>query len=126
MMIRLAICAVSVAILSLCVVLAMPAQAADLWRASRARHVVYAPVVYGPRVVYEPEPLCYWCIRDAIYADTKLIAHLEANPDVDEADKAPWILGARADVHRLRRILGPVETVSVAPCCYWRKRLYVR
>jgi hypothetical protein len=29
-------------------------------------------------------------------------------------------------VHYLRRILGPVETVSVAPCCYWRKRLYVR
>ena len=26
----------------------------------------------------------------------------------------------------LEPILGPVETVSVAPCCYWRKRLYVR
>jgi hypothetical protein len=102
--------------------IATPAQSADLWRAGHARPVVYAPpVVYGPA-----EPLCFWCIRDAIYADTKLIAHLEANPDVDEMDKAPWILGARADVHRLRRILGPVETVSVAPCCYWRKRLYVR
>ena len=99
-----------------------PAQSADLWRAAHARPIVYAPpAVYGPA-----EPLCYWCIRDAIYVDTKLIAHLEANPDVDEADKAPWILGARADVHRLRRILGPVETVSAAPCCYWRKRLYVR
>ena len=95
---------------------AMPAQAADLWRAAHAPRIVYAP----------PEPWCYWCIRDAIYADTKLIAHLEANPDVDEADKAPWILGARADVHRLRRILGPVETVYAAPCCYWRKRMYVR
>jgi hypothetical protein len=101
---------------------AAPARAADLWRGAHAQRIVYAPpVVYGPA-----EPLCYWCIRDAIYVDTKLIAHLEANPDVDEADKAPWILGARADVHRLRRILGPVETVSVAPCCYWRKRLYVR
>jgi hypothetical protein len=98
-----------------------PAQAADLWRGVHAR-----PIVYAPPVAYPVEPLCYWCIRDAIYVDTKLIAHLEANPDVDEADKAPWILGARADVHRLRRILGPVETVSVAPCCYWRKRLYVR
>ena len=102
--------------------LAAPARAADLWRGAHAQRTVYAPpVVYGPA-----EPLCYWCIRDAIYVDTKLIAHLEANPDVDEADKAPWILGARADVHYLRRILGPVETVSVAPCCYWRKRLYVR
>jgi len=102
--------------------LATPAPAADLWRAAHAR-----PIVYVPSVVYwQAEPLCYWCIRDAIYVDTKLIAHLEANPDVDEADKAPWILGTRADVHRLRRILGPVETVSVAPCCYSRKRLYVR
>lgn len=102
--------------------LATPAQAADLWRGVHARPIVYAPpVVYGPA-----EPLCYWCIRDAIYVDTKLIAHLEANPDVNEVDKAPWVLGARADVHRLRRILGPVETVSAAPCCYWRKRLYVR
>ena len=94
-----------------------PVKAADLWRGVHARPIVYA---------LPPEPLCYWCIRDAIYVDTKRIAHLEANPDVDEADKAPWILGARADVHYLRRILGPVETVSVAPCCYWRKRLYVR
>ena len=101
--------------------LAAPAQAADLWRGVHARSIVYAPPV-----AYPVELLCYWCIRDAIYVDTKLIAHLEANPDVDEADKAPWILGARDDVHHLRRILGPVETVSVAPCCYWRKRLYVR
>ena len=96
--------------------IATPSEAADL-RTAHARPIVYAP---------PPEPLCYWCIRDAIYVDTKLIAHLEANPDVDEADKAPWILGARADVHYLRRVLGPVETVSVAPCCYVRKRLYVR
>ena len=102
-------------------------RAADLWRGAHARPIVYAPpVVYGPQVVYGPEPLCFWCIRDAIYVDTKLIAHLEANPDVDEADKAPWILGARADIHRLRRILGPVETVYLAPCCYSRRRLYVR
>jgi hypothetical protein len=93
-----------------------PAPAAELWRTRHAR-VVYAPVL---------EPLCFWCIRHAIYADTKLIAHLEANPDVDDADKAPWILGARVDIHHLRRILGPVETVSAAPCCYSRKRLYVR
>jgi hypothetical protein len=120
-MIRLAVCAVSLAVFLMPTAITTSAQAADLWRGT------HAPVVYAQPIVYGlPEPLCYWCIRDAIYADTKLIAHLEANPDVDEADKAPWILGARADVHRLRRILGPVETVSVAPCCYWRKRLYVR
>jgi hypothetical protein len=119
MMKLVSICVLSSA--ALVAALAAPAQAADLWRAAHAR-----PIVYAPPAAYPVEPLCYWCIRDAIYVDTKLIAHLEANPDVDEADKAPWILGARADVHHLRRILGPVETVSVAPCCYWRKRLYVR
>src|SRR5579859_5646714 len=118
-MIRLAVCAVSLAAFLMPSAMTTPAPAADLWRAAHARRIVYAP----PQPA---EPLCYWCIRDAIYADTKLIAHLEANPDVDEADKAPWVLGARADVHRLRRILGPIETVSIAPCCYWRKRMYVR
>ena len=125
MMRLVSICVLSFA--ALLAAIAAPAQAADLWRGAHARPIVYAPpVVYGPQVVYGPEPLCFWCIRDAIYVDTKLIAHLEANPAADEADKAPWILGARADIHRLRRILGPVETVYVAPCCYWRKRLYVR
>jgi len=111
------VCAVLLAVLSLAAVAMAPAQAADLWRPAHARHVVYVPPA---------EPLCYWCIRDAIYVDTKRIAHLEANPDVDEMDKAPWILGGRAEIHYLRRMLGPVETVSVAPCCYTRKRLYVR
>ena len=122
-MIRLSVVAVALAAFIMAAVIRPPAaQAADLWRGAHARHVVYAPpVAYAP-----PEPLCFWCIRDAIYADTKMIAHLEANPDVDEMDKAPWIIGAHADIRRLRRILGPVETVSVAPCCYWRKRLYVR
>jgi hypothetical protein len=100
------------------VAIATPAPAAELWRTVHARPIVYAPVEYVP--------FCYWCIRDAIYVNTKLIAHLEANPDVDEADKAPWIIAAHADVRQLRRLLGPVHTASVGPCCYWRKRLYVR
>ena len=49
-----------------------------------------------------PDPQCYWCIRDAIYADIKLIDHLEANPDVDDAVKGPQIVAARADIHRLQ------------------------
>ncbi len=114
------ICVISLAVLLLTAAIATPARAAEL--RVHARHAHDAPAVYAEPVA----PLCYWCIRDAIYADTKLIAHLEANPDVDDAEKAPWILGARADVHRLRRILGPVETVYAAPCCYWRKRMYVR
>ncbi len=118
-MIRLVVYAIARAACVLAAILiaaiAMPAQAAEL--RVHARHFVYeAPV----------EPFCPSCIRDAIYTDTKRIAHLEANPDVDEADKAPWILGGRTEIHELRRVLGPVHTVFVGPCCYWRKRFYVR
>ena len=106
------ISAVCLLVLALTVI-GRPAAAADLWVGA------YAPPV-------EVEAFCRSCIRDDIYADTKLIAHLEANPDIDEAFKGPIILAARADVHRLRKILGPGERISAAPCCYFRKRLYVR
>jgi len=69
---------------------------------------------------------CYWCIRDGIYHNFKTIAHLEANPDIDEAVKGPPILAARADIHRLRRALGPVQVFTLEPCCYSRRRLYIR
>jgi hypothetical protein len=105
-------CALGGLLVSLAAI-AGPAQAADLWVAG------YSP---PPSV----EVFCAECIRDDIYADTKLIVHLEANPDIDEAFKGPIILAARADVHRLRKILGPGERISAAPCCYFRKRLYVR
>lgn len=69
---------------------------------------------------------CYQCIRDAIYADVKLIDRLEANPDIDDGIKGPQIVAARADIHRLRKLLGPVEDQGTAPCCYTRKPLYIR
>lgn len=73
-----------------------------------------------------PDPQCYWCIRDAIYHDVKLIAHLEANPDIDDAVKGPQIVAARADIHRLRRLLGPEQEVRIEPCCYSRTPLHIR
>ena len=73
-----------------------------------------------------PDPQCYWCIRDAIYADVKLIDHLEANPDVDDALKGPQIAAARADIHRLRFLLGPLLQEGPEPCCYSRRPLYIR
>ncbi len=74
----------------------------------------------------EPDPQCYWCIRDAIYQDIKLINHLEANPDIDDSVRGPQIVAARADIQRLRRLLGPVQNVGIEPCCYSRRRIYVR
>jgi hypothetical protein len=69
---------------------------------------------------------CYWCIRDAIYADISVIDHLEANPDIDESVKEPEIVAARADIHRLRALLGPLPRQAPELCCYSRPRLYVR
>jgi hypothetical protein len=69
---------------------------------------------------------CYWCVRDAIYENTKLIAHLEANPDVDDAIKGPIIFAAHADIHRLHRLIGPIGDTGAFPCCYSRRPIYVR
>jgi hypothetical protein len=79
----------------------------------------------------------YWCTRDAIYAQFKLIARLEADPDVDEAVKGPLITAARAEIHRLRATISeppPHEWTTIGspfhqaltPCCYTRKPLYLR
>jgi hypothetical protein len=79
----------------------------------------------------------YWCTRDAIYAQFKLIARLEADPDIDEAVKGPLITAARAEIHRLRATIGeppPHEWTTIGspfhqaltPCCYTRKPLYLR
>jgi hypothetical protein len=68
---------------------------------------------------------CYWCVRDAIYADVSPIGRLAANPDIDESVKGPEIVAARADIHRLRALLGPVRPAQEL-CCYSRPRLDVR
>jgi hypothetical protein len=75
---------------------------------------------------WQPAAPCYWCVRDAIYDDVSLIAHREANPDVDEAVKGPDVTAARADIHRLRATLGPVVETGPEPCCYARAPLHIR
>src|ERR1700761_562657 len=69
---------------------------------------------------------CYQCVRDAIYDDITLIDRLEADPDIDDGVKGAQIAAARADVYRLRKILGPFEDQGTAPCCYTRPPLYIR
>jgi hypothetical protein len=95
---------------------AMPARAGDFWACNDT---------------------AYWCTRDAIYERFKLIARLEANPDIDEAVKGPLITAARAEIHRLRASISeppPHAWATIAsplpawpvPCCYARKPLYLR
>ena len=84
---------------------------------------------------------CYdtpeWCARDAIYRQFKLIARLEANPDIDDGIKAPLITAARAEIDRLRTTITsppPRDWATIAspprawatPCCYARRPLYIR
>ena len=79
----------------------------------------------------------YWCTRDAIYTQFKLIARLETNPDIDEGVKGPLITAARTEIHRLRATISdppPHAWATIgtplrdgpAPCCYARKPLYLR
>jgi hypothetical protein len=110
-----------VRLVSLCVVLgfafaAAPARAGDFWGCGDT---------------------AYWCTRDSIYAQFKLIARLEAGPDIDEGVKGPLITAARAEIHRLRATISeppPHAWATIAsplregpaPCCYTRKPLYLR
>jgi hypothetical protein len=79
----------------------------------------------------------YWCTRDAIYHQFKLIARLEANPDIDDGVKGPVITAARAEIHRLRAGIHeppPRDWATIAspqrawatPCCYARRPIYIR
>jgi hypothetical protein len=110
-----------VRLVSLCLVLgfafaAAPARAGDLWGCGDTP---------------------YWCTRDAIYAQFRRIARLEADPDVDEGVKGPLITAARAEIHRLRATLSeppPHAWATIGTplregpwtCCYTRKPLHLR
>jgi hypothetical protein len=83
------------------------------------------PAAAGQQAVGAPY-LCYGCGRDSIYGLTNLIDYLEANPDVDDAYKGPIITWARAEILRLRAVLGPRPQFSPVPCCYRRRPLYIR
>jgi hypothetical protein len=97
-------------LLSLCALLAIRAVASPV----RAGDALQAP------------DNCYWCTRDAIYQRSELIALLEADPNVDEAIKGPQITAARAEIHALRRTLGPAQWDWATPCCYMRKAINIR
>jgi hypothetical protein len=110
-----------VRLVSLCGVLVLafvttPARAGDFWACNDAD---------------------YWCTRDAIYHQYRLIARLEANPDIDEGVKGPVITAARAEIHRLRATIHeppPRDWATIAspprastvPCCYARRPIYIR
>jgi hypothetical protein len=96
----MALCGVAAAVFA-----AAPARAGDFWSPDKQR---------------------YWHIRHDIYERVELIAHLEANPDIDDAIKGPAISAARAEVHGLRSVIGRPPRKWATPCCYTRRPLYIR
>jgi hypothetical protein len=61
-----------------------------------------------------------------IYELENRIALLEANPEIDDADKGPLISGARAGIRRLNAKLDPPRWRRAVPCCYSRKPVRLR
>jgi len=60
-------------------------------------------------------------VHRSIYELENRIALLEANPQVDDADKSPLISGARAQIRVLNAKLEPPRWQWAVPCCYSRK-----
>lgn len=65
-------------------------------------------------------------VHRSIYGLEHRIAVLEANPEIDDADKGPLISGARADIRGLNAKLDPPRWRWAAPCCYSRKPVRLR
>ncbi len=69
---------------------------------------------------------CFWGAHRAIYHMQNHIAFLQANPNVDDADKGPVIDHLHRKVLRIRAAVGPRWPHWPTPCCYSRKPIYIR
>jgi hypothetical protein len=68
----------------------------------------------------------WFAAHEAIYELENRIAILEADPQVEDAYRAPVIRRTRADVSRWRAELPPARWRWVVPCCYSRRPIYIR
>ncbi len=64
-------------------------------------------------------------VHGAIYELDNRIAYLQANPEIDEAYKAPIIAGARANSQGLNATLRPAPWEWPTPCCYGRRPIHI-
>jgi len=64
--------------------------------------------------------------HEAIYRLENRVAFLQADPEIDDGDKASIVTGARADVTRLHATLPPPDWRWASPCCYSRRPLHIR
>jgi hypothetical protein len=84
-----------------------------------------SPAVAGQRerAGYGPD---WFAAHAAIYQLENRIAILEADPQVEDAYRAPVIRHTRAEVSRWRAEMPPARWRWVVPCCYSRRPIYVR
>jgi len=75
---------------------------------------------------YVDAPACFREAQRGIYHRHNLIAHLEANPAVDDGYKGAAIPWARAEIHQLRAFTGTRRHWRPTPCCYARRPIYIR
>jgi hypothetical protein len=71
--------------------------------------------------VYRHHDRHWHTVHRSIYELENRIALLEANPEVDDADKGPLISSARADIRGLNATLDPPRWQWAVPCCYSRQ-----
>jgi hypothetical protein len=107
--------------------------AVTAWRAVIAGSAAVLALSVGPATADD-----YWwrfwhwhhgpewqAIHYGIYRLNNRGAYLEANPEIDEAYKAPIITGNRADIRALQATLDPPRWKWGAPCCYGRKHIHI-
>jgi hypothetical protein len=75
---------------------------------------------------YQPHDRYWHTVHRGIYELGNRIALLQADPEIDDADKGPLISRARADIRRLDAKLDPPRWRWGVPCCYTRKPVHLR
>ena len=65
-------------------------------------------------------------VHRSIYKLENSIALLEANPEIDDANKGPTISSARVAIRGLNETLDSPRWRWAAPCCYSRKPIRLR
>lgn len=73
-----------------------------------------------------PAEHCWFRAHRVIYHMENHIAFLEADPNVDDGDKGPVIDHLRRKILRIRAAIGERWPHWPTPCCYSRRRIYLR
>ena len=83
----------------------------------------------SPAMAWDDVPDGFYFDRYAhhkIYKWQNLIARMEADPNVDDGDKARAFPEAHAHINKWRSVVGLYRPLWPAPCCYSRRPIHIR